>query len=89
MAPLQLFEVPANILSIERGDATLDKTIKNLSQSRQNETDYITMYTMMVHLEEAAQSQFLLQFNQKNIRLSYSGEHRVFRIKNDVSNRRL
>lgn len=95
MYVLKSYDVPAEILKIEQnqssfGDAIAPELSKLLDFKplfRTNEGLYNKAYTMMVQLEEASQSTFLVQFNHQNIKLSYSGEDRDFLIKNEVSSR--
>lgn len=56
-----------------------------MPQSRLNESEYIETMTKMIHLEEAAHSKYLLQFNQKNIKFEHTKDTREFQIKIDVS----
>lgn len=85
--------MPTNVLNIEQnqsassGDVSLELEQMHLSKSlrRTNESNYFASYTMMVHLEEAAESSNLIQFKCYDIRLIYSGNGRVFHIKNEVN----
>lgn len=93
MSMLQPYDVPEAIVKIEQcqssfgGDIApeLSKLFEFKSHFRTNEKIYAKAYTTMVQLEEASQSNFLIQFNHQNIKLAYSGEEREFHIKNEVS----
>lgn len=94
MSQLPAYEVPSEISKIEQnqlgsfgGDIApeLSALLKRKSQFRTNEANYAKAYATMVQLEEASQSTYLVQFNQQNIKLSYSGEEREFLIKSEVS----
>lgn len=93
MCTIADYDVPRNVLNIEQNQSKSDGEIApELEQMhllkplrRTNESKYFASYTMMIHLEEAAQSRFVVQFNHQNIQLIYSGSKRVFHIKNEVS----
>lgn len=51
---------------------------------RRSQSNYINAYSTMIYLEEAAQTQFLAQFNAKDVTLQYSGNGRDFSIKKNV-----
>lgn len=93
MYDLESSEVPAEILSIDQGNGAfsddnppeIERLLDKKLLSRSNSKDYYEAYTTMIHLEEAAQSEFISQFNTKNIRLRYTDESRQFCIRNDVS----
>lgn len=56
-----------------------------MPQYRSDENEYMTAITKMLHLEEAAQSNDLLQFNAKNLKLAPTNKNpREFQIKIDV-----
>lgn len=93
MCELKRSDVPDEILSIEQGNSAFDDDdippeLANLMDKkplcRSNQRDYIKAYTTMVHLEEAAQSEFIAQFNTENVRLMRSNSEREFRIRNSV-----
>lgn len=93
MYDLDCTEIPAEILSIEEengafGDnnpSAIEHLLGRVSLFRSNAKNYNDAYTTMIHLEEAAQSTFIKQFNTKNIRLLFTEEPREFRIRNNVS----
>lgn len=69
--------MPKEILAKFGQSSMLDKSI---------ESGYVNAFKKMLQFEEAAQSQYLIQFNAKNIQLkrSDSDSEREFCIKNDV-----
>lgn len=92
MAMLLPYDVPTNIMKIEQDQSTSGDIAPDLSHLlkckplyRQDESLYTEAYSKMIQLEEASQSVFLVQFNQQNIKLTYSGEERQFLIENEVS----
>lgn len=96
MSPLLAYDVPPEILEIEQNQMSsfgddiapeLSGLLKRKPQFRTSEANYVEAYAKMVQLEEASQSIYLVQFNQQNIKLSYSGEEREFLIKSEVSRR--
>lgn len=92
LVSLPAYEIPSVILDIEESDDPVQKTSSlpifqgKYSDFRRNETKYIEAYKTMVYFEEAAQSNFVKQFNQENIQLKYTGEGRIFYIRIDVRN---
>lgn len=95
MCTLKEYEVPIEISQIERKKKLVSAmTAKEFASrfglstlNKSTERGYIDSFTKMLHFEEAAQSQFLTQFNTKGIQLcrSKSESAREFCIKNDVS----
>lgn len=92
MCVLKDYEVPKKVLNIETNQDHLneissefDELLQLKSVYRSDESNYYRAYNMMIYLEEASQSSYLMQFNQKNIQLSYSGSEHEFLIKNEVS----
>lgn len=85
MAVLKNFDIPSEILNIDKDDnSELLRKIEQSTRTRLSQMKYIRAYTTMIHLEEAEQSQVLRQFNVKNLRISHN-TGRIFSIKNDVS----
>lgn len=85
MAALKDFKVPADILKMKEDDhVPLLKKIEESTENRSSQEMYIRAYTTMIHLEETEQTQFIFQFNTKNIRIFYDS-NRIFFIKNDVN----
>lgn len=85
MAALKNFDIPSEILNIDKDDnSELLRKIEQSTRTRSSQMKYIRAYTTMIYLEEAEQSQFLLQFNAKHLRISHN-TGRIFSIKNDVS----
>lgn len=86
MCALNGYDVPAEISAIAQRNGQLGAvTPKELttlfsSMDKTTETGYKKAYSTMIHFEEAAQSQIVVQFNTKDIQLSYSGNGREFRI---------
>lgn len=96
MCTLQEYEVPREILQIERskhllGGTTSKEIAAKLGQTstmdKSIERGYANAFTKMLQFEEAAQSQYVIQFNAKEIRLkrSDSDSEREFCIKHEVS----
>lgn len=85
MATLEPFDVPTEILNIALGENDLLlREIERMPHIRSEQMQYIKAYSTMIHLEEAEHSQFLLQFNHKNVHISHN-DGRIFCINNDVS----
>lgn len=57
---------------------------KKMSNYRMNESKYIDAYKTMIYSEEAAQSNFLGQFNRANVQLKFSQNDGQFYMRNDV-----
>lgn len=96
MCTLQEYEVPREILHIERsknllGGTTSKEMAAKLEQKstmdKSTEKGYVNAFTWMLQFEEAAQSQYVVQFNVKDIRVkrSDSDSEREFCIKHEVS----
>lgn len=95
MCTLPEYGVPKEILQIEQskkllGGTTPKEIAEQLGQSsmldKSTERGYANAFRRMLQFEEAAQSQYVIQFNTKDIQLkrSDSGSEREFCIKNDV-----
>lgn len=94
MCILKAHDLPNEILEIEQnnkllGTVTSKEIAAQFKQSAldtANESGYVKAFTKMLQFEEAAQSQYLIQFNTKELRLSRSNSdsEREFCIKNDV-----
>lgn len=94
MCDLERSDVPDEILNFEQGKRGFDaedtptKLLRLLvirPLCRITERYYFEAFTAMIHLEEAAQSAFISQFNTKNIRLKYANNKQEFCIRNNVS----
>lgn len=95
MCTLKEYGLPAEIMRIEQSSRLLGGTTSKeivakfgpLMLDKSIESGYLKAFQTMLQFEEAAQSQFLVQFNTKEIKLSRSdsGSEREFCIKNDVS----
>lgn len=83
MSPLQPHDIPIDMYKLSNGDE-VTKLKERMSNSRIYASDYIEMFTTMIHLEEVSQSVFLTQFNQGRVRLIYSGKGREFKIEKTV-----
>lgn len=83
MAPLTGHNIPDAILNM--GDHGFPIEVKNLLQrksySRTNATDYFAVYNGMLHLEEAAESQYMTQFNQTNVTVAATSNVFEFQIR--------
>lgn len=95
MCTLEEYGLPIEISEIERKKKLLGGTTKEIvarfgqsTLDKSVESGYLNAFTKMLHFEEAAQSQYLVQFNTKNIQVkrSDSNSEREFCIKNDVRN---
>lgn len=96
MCTLEEYGLPIEISEIERkkkllGGTTPKEIVARFGQStldKSVESGYLNAFKKMLHFEEAAQSQYLVQFNTKNIQVerSDSNSEREFCIKNDVRN---
>lgn len=94
MCILQEYGLPTEIMKIERskkllGSVTPKEIVKQFGQlalDKSSESGYVNAFTKMLQFEEASQSQFLAQFNIKEIKLCHfdSESEREFCIKNDV-----
>lgn len=90
MSQLKGYDVPEKILTVERSKGSLGAvTSKDLTRLFDTmdisiETGYKNAFSTMIHFEEAAQSQYLIQFNTENLKITYSSKGREFRIANDV-----
>lgn len=96
MCTLQEYDVPKEILSIERNKHLLGGTKpKEIASKLEQSTStmdksikrgYKNAFTKMLQFEEAAQSQYVIQFNVNEIRLkrSDSDSEREFCIKHEV-----
>lgn len=91
MRTLKDYNLPDAMLDIER--KLTPKQIASLVEEsspaalKSSETNYVNAFRKMLHFEEACESQFLLQFNTRNIRLkNVCG--REYCIRNDVSTTR-
>lgn len=95
MCALEEYHLPHEIGKIEQnkkllGGTTAKEIAAQFGQTafdRSTERGYFGAFTKMLQFEEAAQSQFLMQFNMKNIHLrpSTTGtSEREFCIKNEV-----
>lgn len=91
MAPSQSYDVPDEFLNLEQKGRPFDavsQLTKLLKLNRSHESKYIEVFRTMIYLEEASQSHFMLKFNQKDIKLQYSGNEREFLIKCEVRHNR-
>lgn len=84
------YEVPQEIFEIERNSgpvkslSCLPNCAQSVAECRMDERKYMDTYKAMVYFEEAAQMEFLSQFNQTNIKFAYWGSGRLFFMKNEV-----
>lgn len=88
MKQLVTHGIPDDIRSIEfYNDSKKLEYFKYVVQrARNDENSYITAFTAMIHLEEAANSKFLQSFDLENIQLNlYSMEDQIFRIHLEVN----
>lgn len=95
MCTLKEYGLPTDVLEIEKnkkflGGATSKEIAAQFGLStldKSTESGYLRAFTKMLQFEEAAQSQFVSQFNAKGIQLTHpnSESEREFCIKNDVS----
>ncbi|XP_031626698.1 putative helicase mov-10-B.2 isoform X2 [Contarinia nasturtii] len=78
MSTLLPYEIPDNIFRI-----VLKKELPAVvtSEIRLSHVNYKKAYATMIYLEEATQSKFMAQFNQKSIKLEQIGFKKIFRIK--------
>lgn len=94
MCALNAYELPKEIMKIERnrkllGATTAKEIDAQFGQGtfdRSTESGYVGAFTKMLQFEEAAQSQFLIQFNANSIKVTAteSESGREFGIKNEV-----
>lgn len=94
MCALREYDVPVEITEIEQNKNRLDGVKPNRIEAmfeqssidKTTENGYVKAFTKMIEFEEAAQSQFLVQFNTKNIQLSHSESNakQELYIKNNV-----
>lgn len=91
MVPLKEYAVPPKIVNIaqnvnEDPQAKSDflSMLLELQRNRTDANKYFEAYSTMIYLEEAEQSQFLTQFNAKNIQFEYTGGVEL-RFKNNVT----
>lgn len=80
LEPLKEYPVPAELESLEQNTSAQENDdwvsmLLKLSRNRTNEEKYFEAYTTMIHLEEAAQSKFLIQFKTTKIRLELSDKN--------------
>lgn len=68
------YQVEINLLFIRSTNSVLCKK-KSL---RKQMTDYINGYKMMIHFEEEAQSQYLEEFNLKNVEITYHMDRQYY-----------
>lgn len=79
MGCLKMYEVPPEFTSIEQGVAPhFMDLLRARPRYRRSQMEYIRAYSAMIYLEEAAQTQFLAQFNVTGIQIQYSGKGRDF-----------
>lgn len=94
MVPLEQYNIPVAISDIEtQNDTTNLPAYKQIIEaSGSDASHYFDGYSALLYLVETAESIYLHEFNQKHIRLSYSGVNTsvnrssgTFQIKNSVS----
>lgn len=88
---LPSYEIPLDMIKIENRKSsekcvsTLQNWKNDLSDNRMNESKYIEAYKTMIYFEEASEARILEQFNQKNIRIKFTGERGKYYIRIDVN----
>lgn len=85
MKPLKMYTIPANICAIQfNGDRSEFERLQSLlSKFRKREADYLELFTAMIHLEEAANSQHIQKFNMKSVNLTLlSPDKPIFKVEN-------
>lgn len=97
MCLLKGYDVPQEIIKMEASKHLLggvnprhmEEILDRLKLNKDSEDGYFKAYTKMIHFEEAAQSQFLMQFNTKHIQINLSEDEKEFRIKIEVNQRNI
>lgn len=88
MEQLPTCEIPDDVRSLEFYDDStkMEKFKANTQEARTNEKAYITSFTAMIAMDEAASSKRLLSYDLENVQLHlFSRSDQVFQIEFDVS----